>query len=93
MKPTTQLSPKQTQTFPLVDYHYQPAHELARAGTKEKRGTHSTRSIWKLSSGFFGVEARLDFAVEFALFTLILAVSAWPIFWSAVAVVRMMRGW
>jgi len=95
MKPTTQLSSTQTdrKDFPLVDYHYQSASEVRRTGIKTGHDTHSKRSIWKLSAGFFGFESRLDYAIEFALFSLILAVSAWPIFWSAVAVVRMMRNY
>jgi hypothetical protein len=95
MKPTAQLSSQQQdrKSFPLTDYNFQTTIERSRAGIQQARSPQTLRSIWKMSAHFFGFEARLDYAIEFALFSLILAVSAWPIFWSAVAVVRMMRNY
>jgi hypothetical protein len=95
MKPTAQLSSQEhnRKNFPLTDYNFQTTIERSQASVQQARSPHTLRSIWKMSAHFFGFEARLDYAIEFILFGLILAVSAWPIFWSAVAVVRMMRNY
>jgi hypothetical protein len=95
MKPTPQVSSEQTyrKSFPLTDYQYQSAVEASLAGVKETHGAHPLRATWKLSAEFFGAEVARDFAIEFALFTLIAGLSAWPIISMLVAVVRMVRNY
>jgi hypothetical protein len=93
MKPTPQVSTEHSGSFPLTDYHYQSGLERSRAGVKEAREAQPGRAIWKLGAEFLAVEARLDYAIEFALFSLIGGLSAWPIISMLVAVVRMLRNY
>ena len=95
MKPTPQISHNHhaLRSFPLTDYHYQSTLEGPRSGVKETREAQPGRAIWKLGAEFFGVEARIDYAAEFALFTLIGGLSAWPIISMLVAVIRMVRNY
>ena len=96
MKPTPQVSSQQTtyrKSFPLTDYQYRSPVEAPVADVKEAPSRHRLRSIWKLSSEFFGAEVARDFALEFALFTVIGGLSAWPIVSMLIAVVRMVRGY
>ncbi len=92
MKPTPQISPRQRENFPLTDYHYQSTREGSR-GVKEIREAQPRRAIWKMSAEFFGIEARIDYATELALFSLIGGLSAWPIISMLVAVIRMVRNY
>ena len=106
MKPTPQISsqPTNRQRLPLTDYHYQSTVEtdgkrsasLAKipcAAVKQARAAHELRCFWKLSTGFFGAEAKIDYATELLLFTLITALSAWPVIAMIVAVTRMVRNY
>jgi hypothetical protein len=93
MKPTPQISPRQRENFPLTDYHYQSTLEESRVRIKEMREAEPRRAIWKLAAEFFGVEARIDYATEFALFSLIGGLSAWPIILMLIAVIRMVRNY
>ena len=86
MKPTPQIS--HNTGFPLTDYNYQPTSDAKNTvGRKMRKLT----GFHKLSSDFLGTEVARDFAVEFSTFTVIALISAWPIFSSIVAVVRMAR--
>ena len=86
MKPTPQIS--HNHGFPLTDYNYQPTSDPKNTvGRKIRKLT----GFHKLSSDFLGTEVARDFAVEFSTFTVIALISAWPIFSSIVAVVRMAR--
>ena len=86
MKPTPQIS--HNHGFPLTDYNFQPtADSKSSAG----RSVAKLTGFHKLSSDFLGTEVVRDFAVEFSAFTVIALISAWPIFSSIVAVVRMAR--
>jgi hypothetical protein len=93
MKPTPQVSTEHSGSFPLTDYYYQSTLEGSRAGEKETREAAPGRAIWKLGAEFFAVEARLDYATEFAVFSLIAGLSAWPIISMLVAIVRMVRNY
>lgn len=95
MKPTPQVSSEQTdrKSFPLTDYHYRSTLEASRADVKETSGAHPVRGIWKLSAEFLGTEARLDYAAELVLFSLIAGLSVWPIISMLVAVTRMVRNY
>lgn len=47
----------------------------------------------KLSSGLFGAEKTRDHVAELLLFTIIAAISAWPIVSMLVAVTRLVRNY
>ena len=95
MKPTPSISsqPTDRQNFPLTDYQYQSTLETPRAAVKQTRAAHDLRGFWKLSTGFFGAEAKLNYATEFMLFSLITALSTWPVISMLVAVTRMVRNY
>jgi len=85
MKPTPEIS--HNTGFPLTDYNYQPT---ADAGITGGRQIAKPTGFHKLSSDFIGTEMVRDFAVEFSTFTVIAALSAWPIGLSIVAVARLL---
>jgi hypothetical protein len=103
MKPTPQISSKQpdshcdsrirgdSPSYPSTDYNFQ--------STVEARGSSSTISqeklptFRKLSSEFFGAETSREYFSELLLFTVITAVSAWPIVSMIVAVTRLVRNY
>ena len=88
MKPIPQISHNRHSGVPLTDYNYQPtADPKMSAGRQIAKLT----GFHKLSSDYLGTEMVRDFAVEFSAFTVIALISAWPIFSSIVAVVRMAR--
>jgi hypothetical protein len=104
MKPTPQISPNQFSSlrdnrtlrdhrnFPLTDYSFQSTIEArtsSPAVTSEKR----LRAFRKLSSEFFGAETSRHYRAELSAFTVITAISIWPIISSIVAVVRMVRNY
>jgi hypothetical protein len=96
MKPTPQLNPQPTerQRLPLTDYYYQSGRKSAcGGGVKKLRAPRDVRGFWKLSAGFFGMEARVDYALEFALFSVITALSAWPVIAVAQALSRLTRNY
>jgi hypothetical protein len=87
MKPTTQISHNGNSRFPLTDYNYQPKEDgqnVAGRSIAKLTGFH------KLSSDFIGTEMVRDFAMEFSAFTVIAALSAWPIVLSIIAVARLL---
>ncbi len=83
MTPTPQISNSGRAGFPLTDYNYQPT---ADAKITAGRSVAKLTGFHKLSSDFIGTEMVRDFAVEFSMFTLIAALSAWPIVLSIEAV-------
>ena len=95
MKPTPQTSsqPVDRQNFPLTDYQYQSTLETPRTAVKETHGSRRLQDFWKLSTGFFGAEAKLDYATELLFFSLITALSAWPVISMVVALTRMVRNY
>jgi len=96
MKPTPQFSPQPTtyQRGPLTDYHYQTEpNSASRAGVRKFRAPGEVRGFWKLSAGFFGMEARIDYVLELALFSVITALSAWPVIAAFQALFRLARNY
>jgi hypothetical protein len=96
MKPTPQFNPQPTnrQLGPLPDYHYQSKqNSSARAGVRRVRAPRDMHGFWKLSAGFFGLEARIDYALELALFSVITALSAWPVIAAFQALSRLARNY
>jgi hypothetical protein len=95
MKSTLPISspPSHQENFPLVDYHYQSSLETSRASVTEKAGSRRLRGFWRLSTGFFDGEARIDYATELLLFGVITALSAWPIIVMLTALTRMVRNY
>ena len=92
MKPTPQISHNQHAGFPLTDYNFQATTE-APANTAAVLPATKSPAFYKLSSEFFRAETSRDYVVELLLFTLITAVSAWPIISSLVAVTRLVRNY
>ena len=92
MKPTSQISHNQSQDagFPLTDYNFQ-------ATADSKSGCATIRSekkpFWKITTDFFNVEGPLDYVVELLFFTVISAISAWPIMAMLHAITRMVRNY
>jgi hypothetical protein len=79
MKPTPQIQPR---NFPLTDCSYQTPDVVIETPTTVVGKTirqPQLRSFWKISAGYSGAEATLDFAAEAILFASISAVAAWPI--------------
>ncbi|MEP7013952.1 MAG: hypothetical protein ABI925_00775 [Verrucomicrobiota bacterium] len=95
MKPTLEIpSPTHQQNFPLTDYHYQPTTlETSHVAAKETLTTPELRGLWRLSTGFFNAEAKLDYATELLGFSIITALSVWPIITTIVAITRMVRNY
>lgn len=87
MKPTPQISNNRHAGLPLTDYNYQPTDEKFGAS----RQISKLSGFHKLSSDFIGTEMVRDYVVEFSAFTLIAAISAWPIYLSIVAMAQMAR--
>ena len=95
MKPTPQLSPQTTRRprFALTDYHYQSALDPCCGDMRKVRSPGDVRGFWKLSAGFFGVEARIDYALELALFGVITVLSAWPVIAALQSLSRLVRNY
>jgi len=94
MKPTPQISHDQhvSRSFPLTDYNFQTTID-AKLNSSAVRPATKSPAFYKLSREFFGAEMSRDYVVELLLFTLITAVSAWPIISSLVAVTRLVRNY
>jgi hypothetical protein len=94
MKPTPQVINQEhaRRSFPLTDYNFQATVE-AKSSCAAIHSEKKLRSFWKVSTEFFGGEAHLDYAVEFMCFTIIGAISAWPIISMLVAVTRLVRNY
>lgn len=78
MKPTPQIRPR---NFPLTDCSYQMPDAVIETPTTVAGKTirqPQLRSFWKISAGYFGAEASLDFVTEAILFAAISAVATWP---------------
>lgn len=95
MKPTPQFNPQPSnrQRGPLTDYHYQFKPSPSCAGVRKLRASHDVGGFWKLGAGFFGMEARIDYALELALFSVITALSAWPVLAAFQALSRLPRNY
>ncbi|MDP9254749.1 MAG: hypothetical protein M3O66_07425 [Verrucomicrobiota bacterium] len=81
-------------TFLLTDYNFQSSAEARNVSAplpgKTPRVSELNR-FWKLSSEFLGAETRRDYLKEGIYFSLIVAVSAWPIISMIAALARMVR--
>ena len=94
MKPTPQFNPQppKGQRGPRTDYHYQSKpNSSARGDVRKVRAPRDMHGFWKLSAGFFGLEARIDYVLELALFSVITALSAWPVIAAFQALSRLAR--
>jgi hypothetical protein len=93
MKPTPQLNPHsmKRQRGPLTEYHYRSALSRSGASARKVRAACDVRGFWKLSAGFFGMEAKIDYVMELALFGVLSALSAWPIVSAFQAFGRLIR--
>jgi hypothetical protein len=78
------------QRFPLVNWHYRSETLPTLSGSSQET---KSPALYKLSGNFVTAELTRDYVAEFAAFALISAISAYPIFLSIVAVVRMTRGY
>jgi hypothetical protein len=104
MKPTPQISsnqwgsrrdnraPRGHRGLPLTDYNFQ-ATEEARTSSSAVRPETKAPAFYKLSTEFFGAEARRDYIAELLLFILITGILAWPIISAIVAVTRLVRNY
>jgi hypothetical protein len=80
--------------FPLTDYNFQSGAEAcAASGVLPGKTGHVSqlRTFRKLSSEFLGTETSRDFLKEAILFTVIAAISAWPIGSMFAAMERLVR--
>jgi hypothetical protein len=81
-------------SFPLIDYQFRPSAEarsvsaLLPGKTSPVAELHSFR---QLSNEFLGDETSRDYVKEGILFTVIVAVSAWPIISMIGALARLVR--
>lgn len=106
MKPTPQLSSQKRSfrgdirgspvhgTFPLTDYNFQSSGEACSVSGRlpgKTRRASELRMFRKLSSDFLGAETSRDYLKEGILFSLIVAVSAWPIMSMFSALAQMVR--
>jgi hypothetical protein len=92
MKPTSEISSRRRENFPVTDYHYQPTLNASVAGIKETRGAHRLHGFWKLGTVFHGAEALRHDAADFLVFTLMGICCAWPIVSVGTAIVRVFYG-
>ena len=75
--------------FPLIEWYYR---------SEPKTGTSAgpipkLPPLYRLTVNFFAAEVARDYFAELTAFALISAISAWPIFFSLVSIVRMVRGY
>ncbi len=106
MKPTSKLSCQARSSrgdirgspdhgaFPLTDYNFQSsteAHSVSALLPGKTRRVSQLHSFWKLSNEFLGDETSRDNVKEGILFTVIVAVSAWPIMQMIGALARLVR--
>lgn len=91
MKPTPQVNQSQSQSagFPLTDYNFQATD--AKSGCAAIRS--EKKAFWKITTDFFNVESQLAYVVELSFFTVIAAISAWPIVSMLHAITRMVRNY
>jgi hypothetical protein len=98
MKPRPPISSSQSaqRNFPLTDYQFHATAELTDPSTAVAQKTHTARELRtfrKLSNEFFATETQSDYVKEFLLFSLIGAISAWPIISTLIAVTRFVRNY
>ena len=106
MKPTPQLSSHVRSlrgdirgspgrgTFPLTDCNFQPSAEARSVSSLlpgKTRLVSELHTFRKLSSEFLGDETSRDYVKEGILFSVIVAVSAWPIISMVAALARLVR--
>ncbi len=104
MKPTSQIDPSLSrsrrqsgdesapESLPLTDYSYQSNIAL-QTGSAAILSEKKLRAFRSLSRGLFGPGVTLEYATELLFFTLITAISAWPIISAMVAVTRLVRNY
>jgi hypothetical protein len=92
MKPTPQISPAGSASFPFTDYNYQSAFHASHAGTKETRAAHRKPGFWKLGTEFHAAEAVYGDAADFFVFTLIGLCCTWLVFSVGVAIRHVFLG-
>jgi hypothetical protein len=94
MKPTIQISPNRhaSRSFPLTDYPFQATAD-AKSSSSAVFSEGKSPAFYKLSSEFFGAEARRDYIAELLLFILITGILAWSIISAIVAVTRLVRNY
>ncbi|HEY6228223.1 MAG TPA: hypothetical protein VI282_13965 [Verrucomicrobiae bacterium] len=94
MKPTHTITHRTNHrpSSPLIEYDYQAPINTARGTVKQTSARHGL-GFWKLSTGFFSNEARMDYATELFWFCIISALAAWPIISMLIAVVRYWRNY
>ena len=66
-------------SFPLTDYQFRSSAEAHSVSALLPGKTRRVSSFWKLSSEFLGHETSRDYVKEAFFFSVIVAVSAWPI--------------
>jgi hypothetical protein len=82
------------ESFPLTDYQFQSSAEARNVSSflPGKTGRVSElQNFRKLSTEFLGDETTRDYVKEGILFTVIVAVSAWPIISMIGALARLVR--
>ena len=77
-------------SFPLTDYNFQATPEIQTTSSTLLPKTN-LRAFRKLSADFSGPETNRNYFAELFLFTLITAVSAWPIISMINALARMIK--
>ena len=78
-------------SFPLTDYQFRSSAETHGVSAFLPGKTRRLSSFWKLSSEFLGDETSRDYMKEAILFSVIVAVSAWPIMQMIGALARLVR--
>jgi hypothetical protein len=78
-------------SFPLTDYQFRSSAEMHSVSALVPGKTRRVSSLWKQSSEFLADETSRDYVKEGILFTVIVAVSAWPIISMIGALARLVR--
>jgi hypothetical protein len=86
MKPISPTA-RNSRSFPLVEFHYQPG----RLGYQPRCAENTASAFRNISSQYFQREARRDFIREACLFALIIVTAAAPLFSAASALTEFCR--
>jgi hypothetical protein len=81
-------------SFPLTDYQFRStadARSVAAFAPGKTSHVSEVKNFRKLSSEFLGDETTRDYVKEAILFTIIVAISAWPIIQMVGALARLVR--
>ena len=78
-------------SFPLTDYQFQSSAEARGVSALLPGKTRRVSNFWRLSTEFLGGETSRDYVKEAILFSVIVAVSAWPIMQMIHALARLVR--